>query len=180
MEDTEIVRKIADGETVGEDELYHRFSQRVYFIALRELRKKEEAEDATSEVFIRLIQGLRTGKLRSAEALPSFVTGITLNVIREFRRQGSRLEEFDGDRHDTAGTHSAEKSLIEQESFKAAERCLASLKERDRQFIRMYYLDELPAAEISRKLGVKLERLRLIKSRALKKFREEVSRGRLG
>jgi DNA-directed RNA polymerase specialized sigma24 family protein len=36
----------------------------------------------------------------------------------------------------------------------------------------MYYYEELPNEEIARSLGVKEERLRLIKSRALKSFRE--------
>ena len=46
------------------------------------------------------------------------------------------------------------------------------LKARDREFLRMYYYEELPREEIARVLGVREERLRLIKSRALKRFRE--------
>ena len=40
----------------------------------------------------------------------------------------------------------------------------------------MYYYDEQPPEEIARVLGIKLERLRLIKSRALKSFREHYQR----
>jgi RNA polymerase sigma factor (sigma-70 family) len=47
----------------------------------------------------------------------------------------------------------------------------ARLKPRERQFLRMYYYEELPKEEIARALGIKEERLRLIKSRALKSFR---------
>ena len=46
------------------------------------------------------------------------------------------------------------------------------LKPREQQFLRMYYYEELPKEEIARKLGIKVERLRLIKSRALQQFRE--------
>jgi DNA-directed RNA polymerase specialized sigma subunit len=36
----------------------------------------------------------------------------------------------------------------------------------------MYYYEELPKEEIARRTGIAEERLRLLKSRALKKFRE--------
>ena len=52
----------------------------------------------------------------------------------------------------------------------------AQLKERDREFLRMYYYEELSKEEIAQSLGIKEERLRLIKSRALKRFQEIYAR----
>ena len=46
------------------------------------------------------------------------------------------------------------------------------LKPRERSFVRMHYHGGLPKEDIARTLGVKADRLRLIKSRALKRFRE--------
>ncbi len=46
------------------------------------------------------------------------------------------------------------------------------LKPREQAFLRYFYYDELPKEEISLRLGIPEERLRLIKSRALKSFRE--------
>jgi DNA-directed RNA polymerase specialized sigma subunit len=41
----------------------------------------------------------------------------------------------------------------------------------------MYYFDELSKEEIARKIGIAEERVRLLKSRALKSFRERFLRG---
>ena len=68
----------------------------------------------------------------------------------------------------------------DSESFgtiqRAIELVISRLKPRERAFLRLFYYDELPKEEISRRLAVPEERLRLIKSRALKSFREMYAR----
>ncbi len=49
---------------------------------------------------------------------------------------------------------------------------LKRLKPREREFLRLYYHEELPKEEIARRIGIREDRVRLIKSRALKSFRE--------
>jgi|HubBroStandDraft_4_1064222.scaffolds.fasta_scaffold124854_4 predicted DNA-binding protein YlxM (UPF0122 family) len=46
------------------------------------------------------------------------------------------------------------------------------LKPKKREFLRLYYYDELPKEEIARRIGVDEERVRLVKHRCLKNFRE--------
>ena len=55
---------------------------------------------------------------------------------------------------------------------RAIETVIRRLKPREQEFLRLYYYDELPKAEVSRRLGIPEERMRLIKSRALKSFRD--------
>jgi RNA polymerase sigma factor (sigma-70 family) len=71
-----------------------------------------------------------------------------------------------------AGGKSPESVFLDEETNRAIARIARSLNQRDREFLQMYYYDELPRDEIARLLGVREERLRLIKSRALKRFRE--------
>ena len=42
----------------------------------------------------------------------------------------------------------------------------------ERDFVRLYFFEELPKAEISERLGIHSDRVRLVKSRALKSFRD--------
>ena len=70
--------------------------------------------------------------------------------------------------------------LIGEKKFNLILDTAAKLNERDRTFLRMYYYEELPKPEIARVLGIKEERLRLIKSRALKRFAEIYSKLRRG
>lgn len=70
------------------------------------------------------------------------------------------------------GERSLESAFIDSEASRAIEEAARRLKPREQEFLRMHYYEELPKEEIARSLGVKQERLRLIKSRALKRFRE--------
>ena len=56
--------------------------------------------------------------------------------------------------------------------LKAMEMVLQRLKPRDRDFLRLYYYEEMSKEEISARLGIDPDRVRLVKSRALKSFRE--------
>ena len=112
------------------------------------------------------------GQLRKPESLPSYIVGIALNVIREFTRKRSVTEPLDGRELEAPGHRSAESVFLDEETSQSIKEVSIQLSSRDREFLRMFYYDELPKEEIARILGVKEERLRLIKSRALKRFRE--------
>jgi RNA polymerase sigma factor (sigma-70 family) len=168
----ELVARIRQGDAEAEALLYEKFSAGVYFTALSETHSKEDAEDARAETFLRLIQALRQDKLRSADSLPSFIVGITLNVIRELVRQKYRADSLEAYEADIARDDSLESAFLDAETGRALEKAAQQLKPRAQQFLRMYYYEELPEEEIARKLGIKAERVRLIKSRALQQLRE--------
>jgi RNA polymerase sigma-70 factor, ECF subfamily len=172
LSNQELVARIRQGDAEAEAVLYEKFYARVYFTALSETHSKEDAEDVRAETFLRVIQALRQDKLRSADALPSFIVGITLNVLRELVRQKYRVDSLEDHEYDIASDSSLESALLDAETSRALEEAARELKPREQQFLRMYYYEELPKEEIARKLGIKEERLRLIKSRALQRFKE--------
>lgn len=168
----DLVLRIRLGDAEAEALLYEKFSARVYFTALSETHSKDDAEDIRAETFLRVIQALRQDKLRSADSLPSFIVGFTLNVIREHIRQKYRADSLEDYDYDIASEISLESVFLEAETIRALEEAARHLKPREQQFLRMYYYDELPKEEIARRLGINEERVRLIKSRALQSFRE--------
>jgi len=170
--DSELVASIRRGDSPAEAALYEKYSSRIYFLALGELHSKEDAEDVRAETFLRVLQALRQDQLRSPDSLGSFIVGVALNVIREQVRHKYKTEPLDEIHFDLAGGRSIEAAFIDSEARQAMEEAAGRLKPRERQFLRMYYYEGLPKEEIARSLGIKTERLRLIKSRALKSFRE--------
>ena len=48
----QIVEEIRQGDGSAEAALYEKYSQRVYYLALRELRSREDAEDVRTELFL--------------------------------------------------------------------------------------------------------------------------------
>lgn len=172
LSNQDIVSRIRLGESEAEAALYEKFSARVYFTALSETHSKDDAEDIRAETFLRVIQALRADKLRSADSLPSFIVGFTLNVIREHIRQKYRADSLEDYEYDVAGDGSLEQAFLDAETSHALQEAARQLKPREQQFLRMYFYEELPKEEIARKLGINEERIRLIKSRALQSFRE--------
>ena len=168
--DSDLVANVREGDAGAETSLYEKYAARIYFLALSETHSAEDAEDVRSETFLRVIQALRQDKLRSPESLPSFIVGIALNVIREHIRAKYKTEQLDGSELDLPGERSLESTFLDAETSEALKQAAARLKPRERDFLRLYYYEELSKEEIARSLGVKVERLRLIKSRALKSF----------
>ncbi|HEU4386174.1 MAG TPA: sigma-70 family RNA polymerase sigma factor [Blastocatellia bacterium] len=174
--DVQLVEEIKRGESPAEATLYEKYAARVYYLALSELRSREDAEDVRAETFLRVLQAIRQDRVRSPVALASFVLGTTQNIIREFKRPGRRTEQLDKDAVEQIEASPNQSIFMDEYVKRTIEQVVRRLKPREQAFLRMYYIDEMSNDDIARALGIKEERLRLIKSRALKNFREMYGR----
>lgn len=173
--DSALVEEIRREESAAEAALYERFSARVYYLARRRLGSREHAEDVRAETFVRVLQAIRQNRIRSPESLPSFILQTAHNVIREWIRQewkAGRLSRELG-----AGFRQPPAAAdLQPQVLRALEQTIDGLGSRERAFLQMYYYEELPNEVIARRLGIKEERVRLIKSRTLQRFREAYAR----
>jgi RNA polymerase sigma factor (sigma-70 family) len=159
--------RLQDSEQII-SQLHQAYSRRIYFFARRELRSHATAEDVSHETLVRVMEAVRAGKLASPEALPGFVSGTARNVIHEFRRKEGRA----GPLGDLEFPAPEQPAPVDPAVRRAMEIVLKRLKPRERDFLRLYYYEDLSKEEISERLGIVPERMRLVKSRALKSFRE--------
>jgi len=176
--DVQFVADIQNGNAAAETALYERYCAKVYYVALRESRSPQDAEDVRAETFLRVLQAIRGNQVRSAAALPAFILGTTRNVLHELfsrRRQTGKTTE-----PETAGLAipSHEKLFLDSEVQQTIAQIIVRLKPRERDLLRMHFYEELPAEEIARRSGIARERVRLVKSRALRHFRELYNRHR--
>ncbi len=149
--------------------LHQSFHSRIYYFALRELGSPAVAEDVCNETLLRVIQAIRAGKVNDG-ALPGYVAGTTRNVIFEQRRLMNRAGSIDGDDYH----HHAEPP--DPSIRRTMELVLSRMKARERDVLRLLYFEEQTKEEIGQQLGIDPERVRLVKSRALKSFREFYNR----
>ena len=171
-QDGALAEQIQRGDPTAESLIYEKYSARIYYLALSELHSRADAEDVRTETFMRVIQAVRKGQIRSPDSLASFIVGTAHNVIREGFRQKRRSDHLSQIEMERTAARSPDPFFLDPQVKLAIQQVIERLKPRERAFLRMYYYDELPAHEIARRLGLKPERLRLIKSRALKHFRE--------
>ena len=116
------------------------------------------------------MQALRQGKLRDAGALAAFVLETAHNVIRERVRREARFSPIDAQPPGAAALQ-VDPPFADPIAKRALAQAVDAMRPRERAFLRMYYYEELPTTEISKRLGIADERLRLVKSRTLKRFR---------
>jgi RNA polymerase sigma-70 factor (ECF subfamily) len=175
--DTQLVADIQNRQTQAETALYEKYSAKVYYVALRESRSPHDAEDVRAETFLRVLQAIRGSQLHSPAALPAFILGTTRNVLHELfsRRQRAANTSADAESADVS-IPSHEKLFLDAEVQQAVEQTVEKLKRRERDLLRMHFYEELPPEEIAQRSGIARERVRLVKSRALKHFREAYNR----
>ena len=170
--DNEIVAGIQNGQTESESALYEKYSARVFYLALRETRSQHDAEDVRAETFLRVLQAIRGSQVRSANALGSFILGVTRNVLRELYAKRRQMgDSIPADEAELA-TPSHEHIFLDQEVRTAIQKTIARLKPREQLVLRLLIYEELPSEEVARRTAIAPERVRLVKSRALKHFRE--------
>lgn len=170
--DTGLVRDIQSGRGEAETALYEKYSARVFYLALRESKSPHDAEDVRAETFLRVIQAVRNNQVRSAEALPAFILGVTRNVLRElYARRRQAGDDISTEAVDLL-TASHEHLFLDREVQLAIEKTIQRLKSRERTILHLCYYEELSTEEIATQMSIAPERVRLVKSRALKRFRE--------
>lgn len=94
MSDDELVRRCLRGSPDAMRALVERFEPDVHGLAARLLRHRQDAEDVTQEVFLRVFRSLR--RWDSTRPLRPWVLGIAVNRCRTWiSRRGRRPEPVD-------------------------------------------------------------------------------------
>ena len=179
--DSDLVAKIQNGQADCEGVLYEKYATRVYYLALRGSRSPQDAEDVRAETFLRVFQAIRAGHVRSPASLSAFILGVMRNVLNELFAKRRQMGEVVAPEAAGLTAPSHERLFLDREVRSAIDETIAQLKPRDRAVLRMHFFEEVPADEIAQRVGIAPERVRLVKSRALKRFREihqRLTRGR--
>jgi RNA polymerase sigma-70 factor (ECF subfamily) len=169
----ELIRRAREGDREALGELYRRFSRRVLGLCLHLLGKREDAEDATSEVFMKL----RTALGRYDDALPfrPWLTGVAAkHCLDRLRRRRREQRLFETEREPAAIAEPACSplaGLLAEEGRGALAAAIAALPERQRVPLVLRYHGELSYDEIAERLGWTRQRVAVSLFRAKQNLR---------
>jgi len=158
----------------SETELVARFHERLRVFAARRLGDAA-AEDVAQEALRRVIEALRSGRLRDPAALPSFVFETARHVcqhrLRSEAREGRALERF----HltSTAETASSIDPLLNLERVEIVEQvrtAMERLPKGDVEILRLFFFEGLDTAAVGRRLDLEVGATRVRKHRALRRL----------
>ena len=135
------------GARVRFERLMAAHQRRVFRTAYRLLGRCEDAQDATQEVFLRLLKNLDS----VGEDPSGWLYRVTVNVCNDFYRRTPPLEISEEIR---AGGVSAEEALTMDERKRLLMDGLQTLPERERAAVVLRDIEGLSTAEVARIMGV--------------------------
>ena len=99
-DDAALVRRCLRGDAEAVRALVEQFQVEVYSLCVRLLRHRQDAEDVTQEVFLRVFRSLR--RWDSSRPLKPWIIGITVNRCRTWISQRARRPDLANYLQDTA------------------------------------------------------------------------------
>lgn len=154
--DSEIVRRVAEGDTEAFAIVVERYSEAVYHLVLGMLRDRQQAEEVTQECFVRAFEHL--DRFRGGSALSTWLYRIAYNLAVDCGRRRRFLS--------LRPLHEAlpepdDAPRYGEEEVVAVRRALARLSPDERALIALRYEEELPVAEVAEITGLSVANVKV-------------------
>jgi RNA polymerase sigma factor (sigma-70 family) len=154
LSDQELMSIVQAGDFAPASEIYDRSSSRIYNFAYRFLKNSEAAEDATQEVFVKMLK--HAGQFHGGAKLSTWLFSITANWCRDYLR---KAENRSKDGEDVLITLPApaelspERHLERREDEQRIQKALTLLSPDQREAILLSRYQGLSYAEIAQISG---------------------------
>lgn len=173
--DEEYVRLLTEGDPETERHFVSYFGTLIRIKLRSRIRSPQLAEEIQQETFLRVLTTLRRkGGLQHPERLGAFVNTVCNNVYLESIRAESRTNPYPHEDFDAVDTRvNIESEFVTAETKQQVEKVLARLPTKQRDLLRMVFLEEKDKAEVCREMNVDREYLRVLIHRAKSCFRSD-------
>lgn len=181
--DKNVVRALSDEDLVKEylktqkqnyfDQLYKRYSSKIFGKSLSLLKNEELAADATQDIFIKILLNLSkfSGKSRFSTWIYSITYNYCIDAIRKRKKDRSILIDDIVERHDMADTEVEDKFLLEM-NVSRLKLILNKIPVSDKAILLMKYQDAMSIKEIGKIVGKSESAVKMKIKRAKQKFRK--------
>jgi RNA polymerase sigma-70 factor, ECF subfamily len=154
LSDQELMRIVQAGDFSPASEIYDRYSSRIYNFAYRFLKNSEAAEDATQEVFVKMLK--HANQFHGDAKLSTWLFSITANWCRDYLRKADNKSKESDDVLVTLPApteHSPERTLERREDERRIQKALTALTPEQREAILLSRYQGLSYAEIAQISG---------------------------
>src|ERR1041384_7823723 len=152
--DQELMRIVQAGDFSPASEIYDRYSGRIYNFALRFLKNAEAAEDATQEVFVKMMK--HANQFQGDAKLSTWLFSITANWCRDYlRKADNKTKETEEVLISLPAPieHGPDRTLEQRENEVRVQRALQALTPEQREAILLSRYQGLSYAEIAQIAG---------------------------
>ena len=173
--DDDLLRRTGLGDSAAFDQLYGRFGDAVFRRALRQLRDRTKAEDATQETFAAIWRSASTYKPERGPGAPWLFAVARNAVVNQMRARVPMPMEPPDTISDEPGPSERAESATESARV---HRAVAQLSPEQQAVIELAYWRELSQSEIAEELGIPLGTVKTRTRRALSRLAEILDDGR--
>jgi RNA polymerase sigma factor (sigma-70 family) len=154
LNDQELMRIVQSGDFSPASEIYDRYSGRIYNFAFRFLKNSEAAEDATQEVFVKMLK--HANQFHGDAKLSTWLFSITANWCRDYLRKADNKSKESDDVLVTLPAPaelSPDRNLEQREDAARVRKALEALTAEQREAILLSRYQGLSYAEIAQIAG---------------------------
>jgi len=171
-DDQIIINQILEGNTQGFSILVDRYKDLVFTLALRMLKQREEAEEVSQDVFIKVFRSLT--KFKGDSKLSTWIYKIAYNSCLDALKKTKRkyqeisIDKFEG--YEIESIDNAFEMLVKEEREETIKWCIQQLSGEDSSILTLFYFEELSLDEISKIIGLKPNNVKVKLHRARKRL----------
>lgn len=148
-----LIQRCQKGESAAFDDLFNHFQAQVYRLAITILRDRQEAEDVTQDVFLRVLR--RIDAYRYESAFSTWLTAIVVNACRDrLRRQRLRQMLPLSWLHSLSNHEDVPEIVADRQQKSSLWGQVDRLDEKYRLPVILFYGEGLPADEVAQALDL--------------------------
>ncbi len=170
LSDEEIVGRIINGEQQLLDQLYDRYSGKIFHKCLSIIKNREAAKDCTHDIMVKIFMNL--SKFQGKSAFSLWVHSISYNFCMDYLSKQKRLDFSDYSENDydsvASDDEALENKLLQDLKLTQLEEVFEYLNPDEKMILMMRYQDGMSVRDIAESfdIGESAVKMRLKRSRA--------------
>lgn len=175
-----LIKSLSKGDPFAFEEIFSRYSNKLYQFSLSYLKSEADAEEIVQEVFLKLWE--RKKELKTETSFQSYLFTITLNFIKKHFNRKARADQY---KHELVTQFSGENNQMEssityQDLLNRLEILIGQLPEKRKQIFIERKQNDKPVKQIAEELGITPKTVENQLTRALNFLRSELKKEHLG
>ncbi|MEN8203617.1 MAG: RNA polymerase sigma-70 factor [Bacteroidota bacterium] len=172
--DQQLVKSLRKGDVFAFNELFHKYSQKVYNFSIKHLENEEDVKDLIQEIFMKIWD--KRKEIDAGKSFNAFLFTITLNSIRDyFRKKVKNRKLINKWLEETEPYSDSTMRSIEFKSFEKVVGTMAEQLPQKRQMVfRLSRIEGLSNDEIAKKMNIQKKTVENHLNLALRYLREKL------